>query len=493
MRNHFLLALWSKRTGRGVRFQRLYSTGRAAGGAALAFLAAESLAAASPTSGLWAGEVTLTRVNETVVGINAQNQTVAPDPAVTTPVKSPAHLRILLHVDGQGQVRLLKSVAVVDKSTNNTPDLALITDHALYPNFASIGKRFTAVAFDFGDGNAADLLNQIAVAAGAAAPTNGAASATAAIVAKADVEAIYQSFVTGTGFRFATMNAALAAKLGAMQAQGTNGNAAQVLSAATGAVAGNLYVVTNLAYAQTLQAAALFPDSRFVAAVAAVSSAAAGAAAEAASSNLTAVVVGAQATNAALAALTNAIHAPAIVSPGYQTFLTTASFQSAAGLAATAATTTANQAIADGALPALVRNRAQAAALKALTDASVFKTADKIVNEKLPLTGQLTAGGTLTGNIYLGANHPRNPFLHRRHTDHTTGFEITRALRIQFAAATGTNTAAVVGFGVDRLTGEYREEVFGLHKPLGPNQTIGLITEGVISLDRISTVDTLNQ
>ncbi|HXI71777.1 MAG TPA: hypothetical protein VNN22_15585 [Verrucomicrobiae bacterium] len=462
--------------------------------AALVFLAAKTFADGSSTAGLWVGEVTLTKVNETVVGINAANQVVAPDPAVATPVQSPAHLRILLHVDALGQVRLLKNVAAVDKSTNSTPALVLITDESLYPNYPGTGRRFTAAAFDFGDSNANELLNLIAITAANAAATNGnATNAANAVAARANAEGIYQSFVTGAGFRNAALNAALSAKLGALQAKGTNGNATQVLAAATGAANGNFYVMTNRAYAQSLTAAALIADARFVTAVDAIASGAAGGAATAASSNLTATVVGASATNAALAALTNVINAPAIVSPGYQTFITTADFQSAAGVAAAAAAAAAKQARDAGALPALVQNRAQAAALKALTDAGIFKTADKVVNNELLLTGSLGAGGSLAGTIYLGANHPTNPFMHRRHTDHSTGYSITRNLNIQFDAATSTNGLALAGFGVERLTGTYHEEIFGLHKPLGPDQDKGLITEGVILLNRISQVDTLNQ
>ena len=153
----------------------------------------------------------------------------------------------------------------------------------------------------------------------------------------------------------------------------------------------------------------------------------------------------------------------------------------------------AKKAIAGGALPALVLNRAKAAALKSLTDAGIYKTANKVVNNELLLTGTLAAGGTLTGTIFLGADHPTNPFLHRRHTDHSTGYNITRNLNIQFDAATSTNGLALAGFGVERLTGTYREEIFGLHKPLGPDQNIGLITDGVITLNRISQVGILNQ
>ena len=466
----------------------------AASCATLVFLAAKTLADTAPLPGLWVGEVTLTKVNETVVGINAANQTVAPDPAVSTPVQSPAHLRIILHVDALGQVRLLKNVAVVDKSTNSTPALVLMTDASLYSSYPGSGRRFTAAAFDFGDSNANDLLNLITLTAANAAATNGnATNAANAVVAKADVEGIYQSFVKGAGLRNAALNAALSAKIAALQAKGTNGSAGQVVSAATSAASGNFYIGTNRTYALSLNAAGLIADPRFVAAVDAIVGGAAGGAATAASSNLTATIVGTTATNAALVALTNAFHAPALVSPGYQTFITTASFQSAAGVAAAAATTAAKQAVAAGALPALVQNRAQAAALKALTDGAIFKTADKVVNNELTLTGTLGAGGALAGKIFLGANHPTNPFMHRRHTDHSTGYNITRNLNIQFDAASSTNGLALAGFGVEQITGTYREEIFGLHKPLGPDQNLGLITDGVITLNRISRVDTLNQ
>ena len=46
--------------------------------------------------------------------------------------------------------------------------------------------------------------------------------------------------------------------------------------------------------------------------------------------------------------------------------------------------------------------------------------------------------------------------------------------------------------GLDRVTGIYREEVFGLHKPLGQDSDIGLKVEGTFELNRISLIDTLN-
>jgi hypothetical protein len=109
------------------------------------------------------------------------------------------------------------------------------------------------------------------------------------------------------------------------------------------------------------------------------------------------------------------------------------------------------------------------------------------------MNGSLMSGGTVTGNLFLGANHPTNPFRHRMHPDHRTGYDITRALTVQFDTITSTNGLLTAGFGVDRITGTYREEIQGLHKPLGPSQNIGLITEGLIVLDHISPVATLNQ
>ena len=112
----------------------------------------------------------------------------------------------------------------------------------------------------------------------------------------------------------------------------------------------------------------------------------------------------------------------------------------------------------------------------------------RTLNEAL-LSGEMIPGQTVTGRLYLGAGHPTNPFRHRRHPDHTLGRTITRQLTLEV----GTNSYQAVGFGVDRLSGIYREEISGLHKPLGPNQNIGLKTEGTFTLNRVSLVGRLNQ
>jgi len=337
-----------------------------------AWIFSASATSAATNSGLWVGEISLTKVNESVGGVNAANQLVFNDPAVPTPVASAAHLRVIFHVDSQGQVRLLKNVAVVTKNTNQPPAVALITDPSLYPNFSSsgVGKRIAAAAFDFGDINASNVLYQVAAAAAAAAATGG------------------------------------------------------------------------------------------------------------------------DPTNAANSVMQTALNTAVNPSPSYSNFIAAATFQSSARIAAAAATLAA-QATPGSATDK--KNAAQGAALKALSDGQIFAAGDGVVMNEVKLSGSIAPGTNLTGTIYLGASHPTNPFRHRMHPDHRTGYPVTRALTVQFDPPAGTNALLTSGFGVDRITGTYREQIFGLHKPLGQNQDIGLKTEGPIVLDRISQVDTLNQ
>ena len=332
-------------------------------------------AATNSASGLWVGEVTLQKVNETVSGVNAANQVISRDPNVATPVSSAAHLRIIFHVDTNGLVRLLKGVAIVDKSANGTPDIALISNPGLYSQFGNRpGQRITAVAYDFGDGPAAqDALDAIAAAAGAAAASGG--------------------------------------------------NAANAANAKV-----NFYQ-TN-------------------------------------------VLVGATAA--------------------YLAFVQTTNFSGAASKAAVNAMSGLNGVSASESL-ARRTDIATLAAVNALKDAGVYAAADALVLNELPMAGSLTPGSALTNTIYLGADHPTNPFRHKWSPIHRHGYAVTRALDIHFDSASSSNALAQIGFGVDRISGTYRESILGLHKPLGPNQDIGLITEGVIHLEHISTVGTLNQ
>ncbi len=108
------------------------------------------------------------------------------------------------------------------------------------------------------------------------------------------------------------------------------------------------------------------------------------------------------------------------------------------------------------------------------------------------LDGSLAAGGALTGEIYLPALAPSNPFLHRLHPDHTEGFPITRLISMTVDTVDGGGNYVQAGYGVSQLSGTYSEEIFGLHKLLGPQKDIGLKTSGSFTLNRLTFVDTLN-
>ncbi len=199
----------------------------------------------------------------------------------------------------------------------------------------------------------------------------------------------------------------------------------------------------------------------------------------------------------------------------FNEFVRTAGFRSSATVAAQAAAEGAVSEKRNNALYTLasLQGAAKQAAAQALQ--SVQSAAARAERTELPLVGTFAPGqgdprltwaikenneaplsdeAGLQGTIYLPANHPTNPFRHRRHPDNQVGFDITRRLRLDFDPAP-TNGLARAGYGVDRITGVYREEIFGLHKPLGPDpQTdpIGLKVEGTFELNRISFIDTLN-
>jgi hypothetical protein len=243
---------------------------------------------------------------------------------------------------------------------------------------------------------------------------------------------------------------------------------------------------TALSTGAVLQARSIFEDTRYLAAVYSVGLAAAAGAAAAASTNASLPVARAAGTNAALAAFAAAPNLPSPVSPAYNAFLASSAFQTNVPLAVTAAVAAA---AANGVPSEGAADSARAAALKSLFEHKAIAAADGIAVNEAPLSGQMVPGGVVTGRLYLGASHPTNPFRHRRHPDHTIGMTITRHLTFEVS----TNQLAKVGYGVDRLSGVYREEIVGLHKPLGPDQNIGLKTEGTFTLNRVSLVDRLNQ
>ena len=99
-----------------------------------------------PASGLWTGDITFDKVSEVYFG-----QTTG---AVPTASAAPFSMRVLVHVDAAGNVKLLKE-AVLMKTLGATPVPVIVTQPALIPNFQGIverggkltGRRFSTAGF----------------------------------------------------------------------------------------------------------------------------------------------------------------------------------------------------------------------------------------------------------------------------------------------------------------------------------------------------------
>jgi hypothetical protein len=362
--------------------RHLWLKGSWPGLATVLLMAALDAAAADPSRGLWIGEVTLNRVNQVGVDAYVQAGVTPPGPGDTTPTASAAHFRLMLHVDSNGQVRLLKSVALFSKTNSSGATISLVTDPALYPQFTGLAKRISAITFDFGDLAAYRAITNVAgAAASAAATAAGSPGATQSSIANA---------------------AALASSL----------------------------------------------------------------------------------------AVSNAAAVSSMVSSNYHSFIISSAFTGPAANAAAAAATAAYQAATNGgATPQFVADQASSAALIALT--SAFTSGDTLTRNEVEVNGSLAPGSSASTTFFLGASHPTNPFMHRRHPDHTQGYDLIRTVQLLTDPAPTNSVSG--GYGVNRLTGVYREEVHGLHKPLGPSRDIGLRTEGLFTLTRVTLVDTLNQ
>jgi hypothetical protein len=178
----------------------------------------------------------------------------------------------------------------------------------------------------------------------------------------------------------------------------------------------------------------------------------------------------------------------AVPSTDYTDFVRSTTFSGSVATAAEAAATAALKEKSDLlATPASIKDKAREAAINALS--SVFAAASRSLLTELPMTGNF--GSSLATEIVLPANHPTNPFRHRRHPDHTTGFDIRRLVNLTFQPTDG-QLLSRTGYGVDRISGIYAEEIFGLHKPLGPSKNTGLKVAGTFQLHRISLIDALN-
>jgi hypothetical protein len=206
---------------------------------------------------------------------------------------------------------------------------------------------------------------------------------------------------------------------------------------------------------------------------------------------------------------------PGTPTADYNAFVKSAPFVGSPAVAAEAAARAAAEARSED--PFLTAEELTLAAADAAGDAlreggaSAFATAAAAARRELPLSGRFGPGqgdpryshvikqeglaplgvAGLAGTAFLPAGHPTNPFRHRRHPDHRYGIDITRHVRLDFdpGPAGALETA---GYGVERITGVYREELLGLHKPLGPGKDTGLRVEGRFELNRISLIDALN-
>jgi hypothetical protein len=114
-----------------------------------ALLISAAAAQAGPEAGLWVGDITVNKVSE----VHARQTT------GTVPTAAPAaySMKVLLHVDAAGNVKLLKEVTLM-KTRVVSPALpvpVLVTQPALIPNFDGItqrggkliGQRFSSAAF----------------------------------------------------------------------------------------------------------------------------------------------------------------------------------------------------------------------------------------------------------------------------------------------------------------------------------------------------------
>jgi hypothetical protein len=554
--------------------------------------------------------------------LDAANVPIAPDPEVPTPTFDQADLRLIIHVNGAGQASLVKDVAILNRvsgqSTNlatlsaNEADVSLVTDPRLYATFPpQPAMRYASAVFDFGDAKATEALDvivEIAAQQAAAFATNASLNlgtqgarvqarndaiaiiqpslttnmvnanvgeafnqfilvfndaAITAIIADtsdpvvasltatahyfrvrsfyndtrpldmvgavvdavnaadpsdrsraahhaassyADVQNLYQRFISGS-----TMGDMIrAAAAGAASASQLPGATAASIELALRVLPEAVAALTEALQAKVQ----MYNDTRSADAVDAVLAAMAGSAFD--NALATPAEISALSERAGRLVLSDMVarYPLPVLTPtlDYNQFVTSGMFTGAPAIAAYAAADAAIQERATNPLftPNSLYSAARLAALNALQAA--YNVAARVMRTELPLAGDFGPGSGdprfiadlaqpsdlgpagLEGLIYLPANHPTNPFRHRRHPDHTTGYNIERHIRFDFDGTQGDSLEAA-GYGVDRITGTYREEIYGLHKPLGPEpdtNPIGLRTEGRFELNRISLIDTLN-
>lgn len=360
----------------------------------------------------------------------------------------------------------------------------------------------------------------VAAAAGETDDVEKKAAAQAAAAAFADLADEYQRFIAGKEFGDMLVGAAEAA---GTAAEVSNANAASISLA----VEGNAAVRAARATALALDAASSYADTRAASAVdtvvaAVIDSAAAALPVEPGGGvavTLAAETAGQNALEADVTRFVVPVDGP---TADYTTFLDSSLLAAVPATAAEAAVTAATDGLVSNPFMTLeeLTSTARDAAMDAIrtTSPNALTEAALAARRELPLVDHETGGWSggfgpgigdprfthaiktdslaplgspaLEGEIFLPASHPTNPIRHFRHPDHRYGYDITRKLRFDFDA--GPPELDHAGYGVDRITGVYREEVFGLHKPLGPGKDLGLRVEGRFELNRVALIDALN-
>lgn len=573
-----------------------------------------------PYAGLWVGRAAVSHVNEVAVPLDENNIPIAPDPNVPTPSYDAAYIRLIIHVNGQGQVNLLRDVAVLRVSDTNATssavsdaesDYVLVSDDRLYTDFISKdATRIASAAFEFGDRKATDALDVIVASvcsnvtvrvladvepgmststyrAAEVAAQTAAESAATPLVETADVAEYFFQFLSthlnsdaivelasdvslnieslreqavmlrdrsfyGDTRALSLVNE-LESALTAEDAEEVRNTLAQNIVARYadidnqyqrfihGISFGNMISEAAFALAETkvaegtnvtvdvLNTAVDNCESVLAARAEAVRTLMPAYEDDAATSAVETVIkamvnvalTSSEILEVQLRTLTESVglttlekdvprFALQMVAPtaDYTTYVKSDEFKGSVSTAANAAALAAVKEAKNNkyATQVSVYNAARIAAVNALN--VPYASAARARQCELPLVGHfgvgngdarlISAGGAplssaaLTGTIKLPAVHPVNPFRHRRHPDHTSGLTIIRDLRFDFDE---TESVAATAYGVDQVSGIFREEIFGLHKPLGTDpiqNPIGLKVEGTFELSRISRIDTLN-
>lgn len=135
--------------------------------------------------GLWSGSATLTKVSQ--LSESAATAPFSSGEARSTLPQAALNLNLILHQDKSGQVRLLKQVIVMQKNGTLNPDgtpatktrYVALTDDKLIAKFsgvaqrdgAGVGRRMSAVGFDYSPGSNTDFDNTALKCTGAISST----------------------------------------------------------------------------------------------------------------------------------------------------------------------------------------------------------------------------------------------------------------------------------------------------------------------------------